>query len=149
MSDVQRRLKDDLGLKVTYMDTRFLALDLELDFKSDDDEVEEEPEINSEPEAPAEVPAEGGADVPAESVAADEVEFTPGLKPVSVTVDSVARPNAMVSGAVTFSDGERGSWMIDQMGQPSVDPDTPGYRPTEADLVEFQMQLRDALQGHM
>jgi len=137
MSDVQRRLKDDLGFNVTYMDTRFLALDLGLEFVS-----EEEPEPEEEAESL-------GEEKPVEDLTADDVEFTPGLQPVSVTVDSVARPGAMVSGTVTFCDGERGTWLIDEQGRPSVDPDTPGYRPSEADLAEFQMQLRDALQGHM
>ena len=146
MSDVQRRLKDDLGFKVTYMDTRFLSLDLGLEYIS-----EQEPVVEPELESPDEVPAqpEAAGEKPVDQLTADDVEFTPGLQPVSITVDTVARPGAMVSGTVTFSDGEKGAWLIDNQGQPSIDPDTPGYRPIEADLVEFQMQLRDALQGHM
>ena len=45
MADVQKRLMDDFGLNVTYMDTRFLSLDLELEYI-----VEEKPEPEPEPE---------------------------------------------------------------------------------------------------
>jgi len=55
----------------------------------------------------------------------------------------------MVSGTVTFTDGMKGLWLIDEMGRPSIDPDQPGYQPTQADLVAFQAKLRELLQGHM
>ena len=60
-------------------------------------------------------------------------------------MDQVTRPGAMVSGRITFSDGEKGAWFIDQMGRPGLDTDTPGYRPTEEDLIEFEKQLRDLM----
>jgi hypothetical protein len=68
---------------------------------------------------------------------------------VSATLDQAARPGAMVSGTVTFSDGMNGVWMIDEQGRPSVDPDQAGYQPTEADLVAFQEKLRVMLDGQM
>jgi hypothetical protein len=134
MADVQKRLTEDFGFKVTYMDTRFLSLDLELEFH-----VEEEPEDDEEVselvgEAPeAVIPGPDGA--PAANV--------------NATLDQVARPGAMVSGTVTFSDGMKGLWMIDEQGRPSVDPDQAGYQPTEADLIAFQDKLRVMLDGHM
>ena len=66
---------------------------------------------------------------------------------VSVTVDQITAPGAMVSGRVTFSDGEGARWMIDQMGRPSLDPETMGYQPTHEDLVSFQGELRSALES--
>ena len=145
MADVQKRLTEDFGLKVTYMDTRFLSLDLGLEYH-----VEEvvAPEVALETpaeEAPAEMP-----------VPADPLSPTPELDPAGVpgaevvaTLDQVARPGAMVSGAVTFSDGMKGSWMIDEMGRPSIDPDQAGYRPTEADLMSFQAKLKVILDGYV
>ncbi len=148
MSDVQRRLKDDLGLNVTYMDTRFLSLDLDLAFESEEEDAADEdlpPEAHAPPSGdPVEGDSIGGTG--AGTAGEDDLEFTPGLQPVSVTVDSLARPGAMVSGGVVFSDGEKGTWMIDSQGRPSIDPETTGYRPSEADLVEFQMQLREKLE---
>ena len=68
---------------------------------------------------------------------------------VTVTLDQVARPGAMVSGTVTFRDGMKGLWLIDEMGRPSIDPDQPGYQPSEADLVSFQAKLKGLLDGQI
>lgn len=143
MADVQRRLTDDFGLKVTYMDTRFLSLDLGLEFH-----VEEV----SEPEA--EVPLDGTAvEEPLDAVAPQPSDLLAseqeGEANVTATLDQVARPGAMVSGTVTFTDGMKGRWMIDELGRPSVDPDQAGYQPNEADLVAFQERLRILLDGQM
>jgi hypothetical protein len=118
MSDLQRHLKDDFGHTLTYMDTRFLILDLGI-------ELIEEPKVEpKKEEKPAPVPT--------------------GF--VAVTMDSLTLPGALVSGKVTFSDGETGVWMLDQTGRPGLDPDTEGYRPTPEDIKEFQIQLRDLIQ---
>jgi hypothetical protein len=118
LSDFQRRLKDDFGFTVTYMDTRFLILDLGI-------ELIEEPKEEPKPE-------EKAAPIPSGQV--------------TVTMDTLTLPGALVSGKVTFSDGEKAIWMLDQTGRPGLDPDTPGYRPTQPDLVEFQQQLRALIQ---
>ena len=135
MAEVQKRLQDDFGLKVTYMDTRFLSLDLDLQFETQEEEKEEEEQKEV---APAESAVVG------EGLPSDEVPSEGG---VSATLDQVARPGAMVSGTVTFSDGVKGLWLIDEMGRPSVDPDQPGYQPSEADLMAFQEKLRVMLDG--
>jgi hypothetical protein len=137
MSDVQKRLKEEFDFTVTYMDTRFLSLDLDLQFIK-----EEEPE--PEPEVEAEIPSGEEEPLPPH----DGVARMPppgGFQPVTVSLDQLARPGAMVSGKVTFSDGENGMWMIDQEGRPSVDPDTAGYRPSQEDLAVFQEELRKLL----
>lgn len=136
MAHVQKRLKEDFGFNVTYMDTRFLSLDLELDFQIDEENVTQEPC----PEAVDIPPAQ--EEVPLEPV-------QPVESGVSATVDQVARPGSMVSGTVTFSDGMKGLWLIDEMGRPSIDPDQPGYQPSEADLISFQEELKGLLDGHM
>lgn len=133
MADVQRRLKDDFGFNVTYMDTRFLSLDLELNFQVNEEEAKAEevieaPQVQEEPDL-EETQSDGGS--------------------VSANLDQVARPGSMVSGTVTFSDGMKGVWLIDEMGRPSIDPDQPGYQPSEADLVSFQEELKVLLDGQM
>lgn len=135
MADVQKRLKNDFGFNVTYMDTRFLSLDLELDFQVEEEESGQlAPDDSESPPVPGEVdldpnqPAGGG---------------------VSAALDQVARPGSMVSGTVTFSDGMKGLWLIDEMGRPSIDPDQPGYQPSESDLVSFQEELKGLLDGHI
>lgn len=133
MADLQKRLKDEFGFNVTYMDTRFLSLDLALNFQVDEEESEGPNDIEN-PEAQ------------------EEVDLGPSVQDeeaVTVTLDQVARPGAMVSGTVTFSDGMKALWLIDEMGRPSIDPDQPGYQPSEADLVRFQAELKGLLDGQV
>lgn len=118
MSELQGHLKEDFGHSLTYMDTRFLILDLGIEL------VEEPKVVPKEDEKPAPIPT--------------------GV--VTVTMDSLTLPGAMVSGKATFSDGETAIWMLDQTGRPGLDPDTPGYRPTQEDILEFQKQLRALIQ---
>lgn len=114
LPDIQLRMKEELGLSLTYMDTRFLVLDLGIEI------IEEK---KAEPAAELkQLPIPTGA--------------------VSVTMDAIAMPGAIVSGKVVFSDGEAGIWMLDQTGRPALDPDTPGYAPSREDVMEFQKQLR-------
>jgi hypothetical protein len=118
MSDLQRHLKEDFGHTLTYMDTRFLILDLGI-------ELIEEPKIVAKEEEKPALIATGF---------------------VATTMDSLTLPGALVSGKVTFSDGETAVWMLDQNGRPGLDPDSDGYRPTPEDIKEFQVQLRDLIQ---
>ncbi len=118
MSDLQRHLKEDFGFTLTYMDTRFLILDLGI-------ELIEVPKVEPKKE-------EKPLPIPTGSV--------------STTMDSLTLPGAMVSGKVTFSDGETAVWMLDQTGRPGLDPDTEGYRPSQEDIGVFQKQLRDLIQ---
>lgn len=133
MADLQKRLKDDFGFNVTYIDTRFLSLDLALNFQVDEEESEGPNDIEN-PEAQEEV---------------DLGPLVQDEEAVTVTLDQVARPGAMVSGTVTFSDGMKALWLIDEMGRPSIDPDQPGYQPSEADLVSFQAELKGLLDGQV
>jgi hypothetical protein len=133
MADLQKRLKDDFGFNVTYMDTRFLSLDLALNFQAGEEESEGPNDIEN-------------------LEAQEEVDLEPLVQDretVTVTLDQVARPGAMVSGTVTFSDGMKALWLIDEMGRPSIDPDQPGYQPSEADLVTFQAELKGLLDGQI
>jgi len=139
MADVQKRLKDDFDLNATYMDTRFLALDLGLDFikEEEDEEVEVEQPLGEEVQNEAS-PAEVEVLPPSE-----------GAPSVSVGLDQIAIPGSMVSGSVTFSDGEKGNWMIDAEGRPAIDPETPDYRPCPEDLVDFQAKLQKIFENQM
>jgi hypothetical protein len=65
---------------------------------------------------------------------------------VSVTVDQLARPGAMVSGKVKFSDGKTAEWILDQAGRLGLVPGEKGYKPPAADLQEFQVALQQELQ---
>jgi hypothetical protein len=64
---------------------------------------------------------------------------------VSLAVDQIARLGAVVSGKVTFSDGNTAAWQIDQTGQLGLIPSKPGYRPPASDVQPFQMALEAEL----
>jgi hypothetical protein len=64
---------------------------------------------------------------------------------VSVTVDQVTRPGALVSGKVNFSDGKSADWYLDQMGRLGLAPKEAGYKPSEDDLMDFQTELQTEL----
>ena len=128
MAEIQKRLGEDLGLSATYMDTRFLVLDLGIELQEDAPAEEEPEETSAEPEtvAPDGAVGDGG---------------------ISVQLDQVTKPGAMVSGRITFSDGEKGMWWIDSTGRPGLDTETAGYQPSESDLMAFETELRRLLEG--
>ena len=129
LSQIQERLSSQLAVSMTYMDVRFLVDDLNLALIE-----KEEPKKPEEPVAEA-APAEADAPAPAAQ----------GAGVVTVEVDTIAQPHAMVSGHVTFSDGEKADWYIDHQGRPGMAARTPGYRPTPQDITDFQVKLDAAL----
>ena len=138
LSDIQKRLKGELALNVTYMDTRLLVLDLGIEIKVENTEEAESPSEEQESVTQGDPPEELRGDPLPDGLSADSVE---------VTTDEVARPGAMVSGSVTFSDGAKAIWLIDEYGRPGLEPETPGYQPSDSDLSEFEKHLRALLQG--
>jgi hypothetical protein len=48
----------------------------------------------------------------------------------------------VVSGKVTFSDGQIAEWYLDQTGRLGVVPKQTGYKPSAADVQEFQLALQ-------
>ncbi len=129
LADVQRRLKDELGVGLTYMDVRFLVDDLKLQLK-------EQPRQSEAVDRLAAAKQEGDS----------ERQGAPSAG-VRVTMDAVTRASALASGKVTFSDGETADWMLDQTGRLGLNPTKPGYRPTEADIMAFQSELQRVAQG--
>ena len=145
LSTIQSRLKDELDITLTYVDTRFLLADLELELN---DEPEEEPAASTEvEETPGDNTGEEGQDnddgVAGNSPPPVEKD-TESESTVSVTVDSLTQPSAMISGKVTFSDGECATWMVDRTGQLRLDPETENYRPSAEDIAKFQSELQKA-----
>jgi hypothetical protein len=63
-----------------------------------------------------------------------------------LTVDTVTKPGTLVSGSVTFTDGQKASWYLDQMGRLGLAPQQQGYRPSPEDLEDFQFELQKELQ---
>ncbi|MCP5535977.1 MAG: hypothetical protein H7A51_07040 [Akkermansiaceae bacterium] len=143
LADIQKRMEDEMGIRLTYMDTRFLVLDLGVEIRNLAQEAAE---------AEAAVAAEAAKNAPdaseVDTLTEDDLEIIPpatengAVAKVTVTIDEIARPGVMASGRVTFSDGQGGGWYVDEAGRLGVDPDTAGYRPTEPDILAFQRELQ-------
>lgn len=139
LSEIQNRLASDLGVRMTYMDVRLLVDDLKLTPK----DVEQ---AKPAPVLPAANAKDGSAKVPDGGAARPLDEKTaPAPGGVSVSVDQLARPGAVVSGKVTFSDGNGANWYIDQTGRLGLVAEQQGYRPPQADLQQFQAALETEL----
>ena len=132
LSEIQTRLASELNLKLTYMEVRLLVDDLKLTPKDPEPPKVIAPARRSAPNRRRRKTAAGAATVAA----------TGG---VSVTVDQLARPGAIVSGKVTFSDGQQADWYLDQTGRLGVVPKQPGYKPSAADVQQFQVALQSEL----
>jgi hypothetical protein len=64
---------------------------------------------------------------------------------VTMEIDKIMRPGAIISGTVAFSDGMTGSWQLDQRGRIAISPATEAYHPSQEDIHEFEKQLQEAL----
>jgi hypothetical protein len=107
LSEIQGKLAKEFGITMTYMDVRFLIDDLKL--KPKDILPPAPPTV-----APAQPPSPPAPASPLAGTPASAAGAVPAGSSVSVTVDHVARPGAIVSGRVAFSDGKGGAWLIDQ-----------------------------------
>ena len=133
LADVQRSLREDFEISMTYMDVRFLVDDLDIAV------VEEEAEA---PEV------ELGADATAEPAELAEAELVDegANGAVTVDVDAIPRPGSLVNGTVVFSDGVSLGWQLSAAGQLGLIPgEDPEYRPSPEDLQSFQGQLEEVL----
>ncbi len=167
LSTVQKKLAEQFQLSLTYRDVRFLVDDLDLALKDAAPKVDTSDVSKATPpagpgrSAPAEkkgmldklkekVGLGGGAADDEDELPADEFpeEPAPALGGVTVDVDRVVRPGAVVSGTVTFSDGVSGKWALDQYGRLMLDTGQPGYKPAPADVQAFQRELQMQLQRH-
>jgi len=135
LADIQRQLQEEMGFAMTYMDVRFLVLDLGLEVKDK--------------EMPTTAVAQDAATQTDDDYQPDDAAFpetrTIGSS-VSVEVDRVMKPGSIVSGTVVFSDGVKASWALDQFGRLALDADQPGYTPGKEDVAAFQKELRAALE---
>jgi hypothetical protein len=175
LSAVQKKLSEQFQISMTYRDVRFLVDDLNLALKDPAPKVDTsdvsktQPGQKARPEPAEQAPKKGlldkakeklgltpgdaaedlEADVAEEDLAdEDDVGVAPAAGGVTVTLDKVTLiPGAIASGAVTFSDGVTGKWVVDHQGRPGfTEISKPGYRPTQNDGQAFMQALTLQLQ---
>jgi hypothetical protein len=176
LSLVQKKLSEQFKLSMTYMDVRFLVDDLGLELKNAApkadatdvtktvapgggvpppraappaekkgfvEKLKEKVGLGAGTDDEDELPAED--DYPADTAPLPE-PAPAGASTLSIEIDRIIRPGAVVSGNVTFSDGVTGKWALDQMGRLMLDTPQKGYQPTPADVQAFQRELQTQLQ---
>lgn len=122
LNTIQKNLAEQCDLHLTYMDTRFLLLDLNIQLQSPAPPVKAKEETTKE------------ANIPAQ-------------KDIQITVDQVLAPGALLSGKVTFASGASGSWFLDQTGRLSWEPIM--GEPTTEDLEVFQQELPKVIKSQL
>ncbi|MDF1826602.1 MAG: hypothetical protein P1U68_18305 [Verrucomicrobiales bacterium] len=133
LSDIQKRLSEEFEIKFTYLETRFLLEDQKIELKPKEVPEPVQEEDSSEDEA-----------VEAENVEEDDPVVI-GSE-VAVTIDTVLRPGALISGQASFAGGDRAAWWLDQEGRLGLDPASPEFRPTEDQMRAFQIELQRTIQ---
>ncbi len=132
LSEVQNRLRSEFGLHPTFFDVRMLVMDLNVQVKDKEVQIVADDVTK--------------AQLPPKATPAPAQPMGPLAGSVTVSIDTLqVIPGALVSGSVTFSDGEKGRWYFDQMGRFAFEPELPGYTPTEADARSFQQTLKEQL----
>ena len=162
LSDVQTKLAQEYGVKMTYFELRMLAMGLAVDWEKQD-----KPKPAAAPPAPAvsappqEAAADGdGADdtgfdddepedVPeaeaVEDTEDDDGETTPGE--TKIVLDETPHPGAALSGTAVFASGASGKWALARNGRLGFEADEGSADPDENDWQLFQAELQKTLQS--
>lgn len=171
LSDLQARLASEFDLHPSYMDVRFLVLDLGIQLaerpKPNPTDIvgaaspapsAAEPQDAAYPGAPyddglgpEDEEQEYDAPPPADSSTSDSSTSpepeAPAAGSVRVEVSRLARPGFAVTGTVTFSDGVTADWGVTARGELDLVADEahPNYRPSPKDAQTFMVELRKAI----
>ena len=164
LSDVQTKLAQEYGVKMTYFELRMLAMGLAVDWEKQD-----KPK-------PAAAPAPVVAAAPQGAVAADDGTDTandafdaeadePEAEPADdeeeeaddeeaaadgetkIVLDETPHPGAALSGTAIFASGASGKWALSRNGRLGFEPDEGSAEPDENDWQLFQAELQKTLQS--
>ncbi|UDQ97482.1 hypothetical protein AAEX28_10705 [Lentisphaerota bacterium WC36G] len=121
LSQIQDLLKDEYDYKITFLDLRLMAAEVEsIDWKSlETTEDNEEKVTETTPENQPPVAGNGLT---------------------KIEVSSLVRPGALTHGTVEFISGAKAEWILENNGRLGLDNVT--GQPTEADLADFQTKLQ-------
>ena len=133
LSQIQDFLRTEKNDSITYMELRLLLSEMP-------DAKLPEKELLKTVLPPALPPSAGAGAKPA----ALGAEKAAGK--LSISVDQVPAPGAMLSGYARFSSGAKAHWFLDEMGRLGLEPELGSSKPTQPDMQEFSTELRRMLQ---
>ena len=171
LDEIQKRMKAEFGVHMTYLDVRLMVAELPQPVETEpaapdgpareglahdgparDGPAHEVPapprRVASSSGTPDSGPAsdEGTSAAPKrydlDAPDADEGKPSPD---VVVEMDTLTIPGTYASGDVTFSDGTKAKWYLDQQGRLGLGNAPEGYRPSQSDAALFQARLMDLL----
>lgn len=131
LGDIQKLLETEYGIKMTYLDLRMLAAELEVDWSKQDSPKQTEKPATVDQKDAGEILDEGAVPV----------------SEVTVSVSKIARPDAAISGNYECPSGAKGEWIVDHYGRPGMIPAEGSPKPTQEELKQFQEALVQQLQG--
>lgn len=138
LSHIQDLLKEK-NVKITFMELRLLASEIEEDLWKDQ-EAKAEPEPAKENKDETLEKTAPSASPEAESPADGKLRGT-----TTVEVSPIVRPGAVMSGSVKFGSGVTADWFLDQSGRLGLEKAS--GQPDQQDVQEFQQELQRKLGG--
>lgn len=141
LNAIQKRLNDECDLRLTFMDTRFLILDLGLEIKS--------PEKKPTPAATDTAAMAATTSPAAATLANTELEDTLPNGNLELSLDDVIPEGMAVTGKVKFPSGAHGSWFMDNQYRIGIDPAPASPEPTEKDMTIFEREIERFLRSQM
>ncbi len=126
LTEIQREINEKFNERLTFMDVRVLASELEDVDWGDEEPAAEKVDDNGEEE---------------EIV---EPEVTGGTGTTVVEISKLVKPGTALSGTVVFASGSKADWYVDSYGRLGID-NLQGEKPTEEDVRDFQKELQKQL----
>ena len=128
LSDIQKKLQSEKNVKMTFLDLRLLASELEeIDWSKQKADIE----------------AKKAAKKAEEEKKKEEEKTADNAGKTIVEISRLKRPGALACGTVQFASGAKAEWILDQMGRLGLDNQT--GEPTQDDIQEFQVELQRIL----
>ena len=116
IADIQSLITNEFEVAATYMETRFLIDDLNL-------ELQDQEKVSADLNAPSNSgnPSAGGSGGILDQSGAETKQAGSSSGSVTVDIDSIKRPGTAISGTVTFSDGVSAKWYVEPHRQANTD----------------------------
>ena len=151
LSDIQKLVNEKFSLRLTYMEIRILASELEsVDWKALDPRAQAEAakRAKEEAEKKAAETADAGSPADGSMPEAETPQDTSTAGKTVVELSKLARPGMMLSGTVKFASGSTAEWYVDQLGRLGLE-NLKGEKPTPEDIEAFQIELEQVARKAM